>query len=62
MQLLSCRNISEEYYLLADVAFKCYDTTWYLWSILFLIPILVVLLAAIPAAMFYGLKKADINK
>lgn len=42
----------------ANVAFECYTTEYYFYTLVFLLPCLILLLAVIPGLLFYGLKKA----
>lgn len=58
MDLLSCREISGIPYMSANVAFECYTTEYYFYTLVFLLPCLILLLAVIPGLLFYGLKKA----
>lgn len=56
MDLLSCREISGDDYMAANVQFKCYTTEYYYYLFLFVIPSLAFFMFVIPVLLFLALR------
>jgi hypothetical protein len=60
--LVSCRDLGGKRYIVANVANECYTSSYWGYSLGFVIPSIIIWVLLIPLLMLRGLRKAYIKK
>lgn len=60
--VFSCRLISGEYYISANVAMKCYTAQFYHYLYFFMLPLLLMWVILIPGLVYHRIRKAAFQK